>query len=149
VDLIAAAQAFHWFTGADTRAEFDRILKPEGWVALIWNVRRVDSTPFLVAYEALLLRHATDYGKVRHELVDDQVLKSFFRDGAFTSHSYPNMQVFDWEGLKGRLLSSSYAPAAGQPGHEPMIEELEQIFREYRVDGKVAFEYDTSVHLGC
>jgi SAM-dependent methyltransferase len=147
VDLIAAAQAFHWFTGAGTREEFDRILKPDGWVALIWNVRQVDSTPFLKAYEALLLRHATDYGQVRHELVDEKVLAAFFH-GGFTSHSFSNVQVFDLQGLKGRLLSSSYAPAAGQPGHEPMMEELERIFHEHQVDGKVAFEYDTWVHLG-
>ncbi|RBP40472.1 methyltransferase family protein [Roseimicrobium gellanilyticum] len=148
VDLVVAAQAFHWFAGEATRAEFDRILKPEGWVALIWNVRKVDSTPFLVAYEALLLKHATDYGQVRHELVDDKVLASFFRDGKFSSTSFPNAQYFDYDGLKGRLLSSSYAPAVGQAGHEEMMAELERIFREYEVEGKVAIDYDTWVHLG-
>lgn len=149
VDLIVAAQAFHWFAGEATRAEFDRILKPEGHVALIWNVRKVDATPFLAAYEALLLKYATDYGSVRHELVDDKVLASFFRDGKFSSTSFPNAQYFDYEGLKGRLLSSSYAPAAGQAGHEEMIAELERIFEECQVGGQVAFEYDTWVHLGC
>ncbi|QIF01525.1 class I SAM-dependent methyltransferase [Roseimicrobium sp. ORNL1] len=148
VDLIVAAQAFHWFAGEATRAEFDRILDPDGWVALIWNVRKVDSTPFLVAYESLLLKHATDYGQVRYELVDEKVLASFFRDGKFTSTSFPNAQQFDYEGLKGRLLSSSYAPAAGQPGHEEMIAELERIFSEHQVGSKVAIDYDTWVHWG-
>lgn len=148
VDLIVAAQAFHWFPRKATRAEFDRILKPGGWVALIWNVRRVDSTPFLVAYEALLVKHATDYGQVRHELVDDEVLGSFFHEGKYSSISFPNAQEFDYEGLKGRLLSSSYAPAAGQRGHEEMIGELEGIFGEHQVGGLVSFEYDTWVHWG-
>lgn len=148
VDLIVAAQAFHWFQGLETRAEFDRILKPEGWVALIWNVRRVDSTPFLAAYEALLVQYATDYGQVRHELVNDDVLKRFFHEGGFASHSFPNAQYFDLVGLKGRLLSSSYAPAAGQSGHEEMMAELEHIFQAHQSGGQVAFEYDTWVHLG-
>ena len=61
VDLITAAQAFHWFDRARTRAEFERILKPGGWVALIWNDRQLDSTPFLREYEALLHEFGTDY----------------------------------------------------------------------------------------
>jgi SAM-dependent methyltransferase len=148
VDLIVAAQAFHWFHGGETRAEFDRILKQGGWVALIWNVRRLDSTPFLAAYEALLVHFATDYGQVRHELVDDAALKGFFRVGTLASYCFPNAQHFDLPGLKGRLLSSSYAPAAGQPGHEAMMAELERIFHEHQSGGQVAFEYDTWVHLG-
>lgn len=148
VDLIVAAQAFHWFAGEAAREEFDRILKPDGWVTLIWNVRKVDSSPFLVAYEALLLKYATDYGQVRHELVDEKVLGSFFREGKFNSTSFPNAQHFDYEGLKGRLLSSSYAPAAGQPGHEEMIAELERIFQQHQVGGTVAIDYDAWVHWG-
>jgi SAM-dependent methyltransferase len=148
VDLIVAAQAFHWFPREATRAEFDRILKPDGWVALLWNVRRVDSTPFLVAYEALLVKHASDYGEVRHELVDEKVLGSFFRERKFSSTSFPNAQHFDYEGLKGRLLSSSYAPALGQPGHAEMMVELQRIFEAHQVGGKVTIDYETWVHWG-
>ena len=54
VDLIVAAQAFHWFAPLPTRAEFDRILKPDGHVVLMWNARHLDSTPFLRGYEALV-----------------------------------------------------------------------------------------------
>ncbi len=148
VDLVTAAQAFHWFRPAPTRAEFDRILRPGGRVALIWNQRRMDSTPFLRAFEDLLLRYGTDYLKVRHENVDAGALGGFFRGGAYVTHSFPNEQVFDYEGVKGRLLSSSYVPAAGEPGHGAMIEELTEIFRRHQEDGHVRFEYDTRVHVG-
>ena len=60
VDFIVAAQAFHWFNTPETRAEFSRILKPGGHIVLIWNERRLDSTPFLQAFEQLLLRHLAD-----------------------------------------------------------------------------------------
>jgi hypothetical protein len=56
--------------------------------------------------------------------------------------------VFGYEGLRGRLLSSSYAPAAGDPRHEPMMAELRAIFDRHQQDGKVTFEYDTQVYWG-
>jgi ubiquinone/menaquinone biosynthesis C-methylase UbiE len=148
VDLVTAAQAFHWFKPAPTREEFTRILKPDGRVALIWNERKLEATAFLRAYEALLMKHATDYAKVRHENVNATALARFFRDGKYTTHTFANQQRFDYESLKGRLLSSSYAPSAGQPGHEAMISELADIFARCQVDGKVSFDYDTKVHLG-
>ena len=148
VDCVLAAQAFHWFNVPPTRTEFTRILKPSGWLALMWNVRRLDSTPFLRAYENLLLTYATDYTQVRHENVGDQELRRFFLDGSYVTHSVPNEQRFDFDGLKGRLLSSSYAPAEGKPVHEPMLAELASIFDRYATDGRVSFEYDTQIHLG-
>jgi hypothetical protein len=56
--------------------------------------------------------------------------------------------VFDWVGLKGRLLSSSYAPNAGHPGHQPMLDALDRLFREHQRDGRVRFEYDTQIYWG-
>src|SRR5690606_11903763 len=54
VDLVTAAQAFHWFDPKPTRAEFARILKPSGRIVLIWNERLTDATPFLVEFERFL-----------------------------------------------------------------------------------------------
>jgi SAM-dependent methyltransferase len=146
-DFIVAAQAFHWFNTPETRAEFTRILKPGGHVVLIWNERKLDSTPFLQAFEQLLITFGTDYTKVRHENVNSAALGTFF-NGAYVTHTFANEQRFDFEGLKGRLLSSSYAPAEGQPRHEEMMAELRRIFDVYQVSGQVCFEYDTRVHVG-
>ena len=148
VEFIVAAQAFHWFDPQRARAEFSRILKPPGWTVLMWNVRRVDSTSFLRAYEKLLQTYAPDYAKVRHENIGASELKQFFRDGTYKTHSVPHEQRFDFDGLKGRLLSSSYAPATGQPGHEPMLCELAVIFDRYQSNGQVSFEYDAQIHIG-
>jgi ubiquinone/menaquinone biosynthesis C-methylase UbiE len=147
VDLIVAAQAFHWFNTPETRAEFTRILKPGGHVVLIWNERKLDATPFLRAFEQLLLTFGTDYTAIRHENINTSALDSFF-SGAYATYSFANEQRFDFEGLQGRLLSSSYAPAAGQPRHDEMIAELHRIFDAHQVSGQVCFEYDTRVHVG-
>jgi ubiquinone/menaquinone biosynthesis C-methylase UbiE len=147
VDFVTAAQAFHWFDRARAKPEFARILKPEGWVVLIWNERRLDSTVFLRAYEDLLLRYGTDYEKVRHENVTSEIA-DFFSPRSFALRTLENAQHFDFDSLKGRLLSSSYAPDHNHPNFEPMLSELEEIFNANQKDGIVSFEYETKVYYG-
>jgi ubiquinone/menaquinone biosynthesis C-methylase UbiE len=147
VDLITAAQSFHWFDRDKAKAEFARILKPNGWITLIWNERRIDSTPFLRAYEDLLLKYGTDYQEVRHENVYEQIA-TFFAPSKAELASFYNPQTFDFEGARGRLLSSSYVPAPGAPNFEDMLAELRAIFDEHQAGGAITFEYDTRVYFG-
>jgi SAM-dependent methyltransferase len=148
VDLIVAGQAFHWFDAPKAQAEFRRILRPGGFVVLMWNTRRIGTTPFLQAYEDLLQRFGTDYREVVHTNVDESALAAFFGPDGFRSHKLDNEQVFDREGLRGRLRSSSYTPPVGHPNHEPMMRELDRIFDEYNDGGTVRFEYDTELYIG-
>jgi ubiquinone/menaquinone biosynthesis C-methylase UbiE len=146
IDLITAAQAAHWFDTDRARAEFVRILKPRsGWVALIWNERRIDSTPFLAAYEQLLLTYGIDYEKVRHENTTSNIDK-FFAASPFKCRQFENLQEFDYAALEGRLLSSSYAPDASHTRHSPMLQELRRLFDLHQIGGQVAFEYDTRIY---
>ncbi|HUM04109.1 MAG TPA: class I SAM-dependent methyltransferase [Terriglobales bacterium] len=147
VDIVAAAQAAHWFDRSRARAEFARILKPAGWCVLIWNERRTSSTPFLRDYEDLLLAYGTDYKEVRHERTT-AVIHEFFAPAPYKERTFELRQEFDFEGVAGRLLSSSYAPLADHPNHEPMMRELQRIFRAHAQAGAVAFEYNTRVYYG-
>ena len=147
VDFVTAAQAGHWFDRARARQEFLRILKANGWLVLLWNERETDSTPFLVDYEQLLLRYGTDYADVRHERTTDSV-NEFFDPAPYEERTFAMCQDFDYVGLEGRLLSSSYAPGPGHPKHEPMLRELRQIFEKHAVGGQVAFHYKTRVYFG-
>jgi SAM-dependent methyltransferase len=147
VDFVTAAQAFHWFDRARTKSEFARILTSAGWVVLIWNERRLDSTSFLRAYEDLLLHYGTDYEKVRHENVIGEIAE-FFSPLSFELRTLANAQHFDFESLKGRLLSSSYAPDQAHPNFNPMLKELERVFHSNQKDGIVSFEYETKVYYG-
>jgi SAM-dependent methyltransferase len=148
VDFVVAGQAFHWFDLDHARPEFARILRPGGWLVLMWNDRRIDSTPFLVEYENLLQMYATDYREVNHKNLDDAALAAFYGPAGCCKASFDNAQRFDFEGLKGRLLSSSYAPAAGTRNYKPMLADLRCIFNRHQEDGVVVFEYDTLVYYG-
>jgi SAM-dependent methyltransferase len=151
VDAVVAAQAFHWFDAASTRREFQRILKPRGWVILLWNERPQTGAPFVEEYERLIQRFGTDYfevkGNGRRATGRDQ-LSAFFGDRAFETMSFPNHQDFDFERLKGQLLSASYAPLADHPNHDLMIAELRDIFDRYSTRGKVTFPYETNFYFG-
>src|SRR5438876_8809599 len=135
VDFVTAGQAFHWFDRQRCRTEFRRILRPGGWVVLVWNDRRTDSTPFLAKYEQLLRNYGTDYANVDHKQIDVEVLRGFFGADPIKK-SFPTSQQFDLPSLKGRLLSSSYVPDAGQPRHTEMLDALQRLFDKHQTDGK-------------
>ena len=132
VDVVVAGQAFHWFKRAETRREFARILRPGGTMAIFWNVRKTDSTPFLRAYETLLRDFGTDYAEVRHVMNDDD-LRLFYGD-AYRKQTFAYEQVFDYDGIRGRLLSSSYVPREGDAKYEPMLAELRRIVDAHAED---------------
>jgi SAM-dependent methyltransferase len=146
MDFIVAGQAFHWFDRVRARSEFQRILKQDGWLVLIWNDRRVDSTPFLSDYEALLQEFATDYNEINHKNVQDKkIFAEFFGHPPFEA-TFDNVQRFDFDGLIGRLNSSSYVPGRDDPRHAAMAMRAQEIFAAHQQSGGVAFEYDTRVY---
>lgn len=147
VDFITAAQAAHWFDRDRARREFARILKPDGWCALIWNERRTTTTPFLRDYEELLLTYGTDYKEVRHERTT-AVIHEFFAPSPYQERVFDLRQQFDYEGAAGRLLSSSYAPLQDHPDHARMMRELERMVSAHAQQGLVEFEYNTRVFYG-
>ncbi len=147
VDFVTAAQAAHWFDLPRARAEFTRILKSGGWCVLIWNERETESTAFLRDYEELLLAFGTDYKEVRHERTTD-IIADFFAPARCQQRVFPSQQVFSYEGLAGRLGSSSYAPTEGHSNYAPMMKELERIFRLHAKNDTVAFSYKTRVFYG-
>jgi len=147
VDFVTSAQAAHWFDRKRTGIEFARILKPGGWLVLLWNEREVDTTPFLRDYEQLLLTFGTDYEDVRHERTTDSV-NEFFDPLPYQERVFAMRQQFDYAGLEGRLLSSSYAPGPDHPKHEPMLKELRRIFQQHVENGIVTFDYKTRVYFG-
>jgi SAM-dependent methyltransferase len=148
VDFVTAGQAFHWFDQNLCRREFTRILKPAGWVVVIWNERLNDTTPFVRDYEDLLRKFGTDYASVKESYPNEQHMRDFFGAGAYSSHKLPNFQEYDFEGVAGRLRSSSFVPTQDHPNFAPMMAELQRMFDVYNQDGRVRLEYTTHIYFG-
>lgn len=147
VDFVVVAQAFHWFDREESRAEFVRILKPGGWVVLAWNGFRVESGPLMAAYQELVIRYGTDYSEVRLE-VEGCDVESFYAPGTCRRARFEFKQDFDHEGLKGRLLSSSYVPEPDHSNYDAMLRDVRTVFDAHQTNGKVAFNYETELYYG-
>ncbi|MGI8950480.1 MAG: class I SAM-dependent methyltransferase [Chitinophagaceae bacterium] len=147
IDLIVAAQAFHWFDAQKTKQEFQRIAKQNAYVFLIWNERMV-SSDFEKDYENLLLKYATDYTTVDHRNIYEEKIAEFFQPNNFSYAEFENEQIFDFGGLKGRLLSSSYIPNEHNENFDKMIKELHDLFQKHAVNNKVGFDYKTKLYFG-
>ena len=146
IDFVTAGQSFHWFDPEAARHEFARILKPAGWVVVLWNDRRMEEAPFTRAYEALLERFGNDYQRVKNSYPEADRIRTFLQD--FTERDLPNHQILDWEGLSGRLRSSSFTPARGHANFEPMMAALHELFQAYQQGGQVRMDYFTRVYYG-
>ena len=146
VDLITAAQAFHWFSFAEAKKEFTRILKPTGKTVLIWNRRDSSESAFMQHYDALLTERLPEYSKVNHANATDECIGEFLGNG-MQKVAFPSDQSFDLSGLKGRLMSSSYCPARGTDGHDELMTEVENLYQKYSTDSGVQFDYSTQVYM--
>jgi SAM-dependent methyltransferase len=147
VDAIIAGQAFHWFDAEKAKNEFRRILRADGIVALIWNERKTVS-PFETEYDELIVRHGKDYIKVDHRNIHSQDMDRFFYPQTCELKIFDNHQDFSFDGLKGRLLSSSYVPAKNETGYTEMIRDLENLFGKYNEHGLIRINYDTRLFSG-
>ncbi len=148
VDVIVAGQAFHWFDREKTKKEFKRILKPNGYVVLMWNDRRTDTTDFLRSYEDFLQLCGTDYKAVNHKNTQEKKIFEEFFGGEFKEKWFYNFQDVNFEGLKGRVLSSSYMPNEGHTDYEHMMYCLKKVFVRYQQNGTVRLDYDTKIYYG-
>lgn len=148
VEFIVCAQAFHWFDRSSAQTEFRRILKPGGKVILIWNSRLTQGTSFREEYDQLLHTYGTDYEKVNHKTISQTMLLSFFKENTMRKAQFKMSQEFDFEGLKGRLLSSSYSPVAGHPNYNPLMTELRNVFDRNHQEGIILFDYETEIFWG-
>lgn len=147
IDLIVVGQAFHWFDKIQSKKEFQRIITPEGYLVLMWNAWKLESH-FQQAYEQMLKEFSIDYEKVKYGNVDENIIESFFSPHSYSLRTYPHSQYLDFVGLKGRLLSSSYAPLEHENNFKPMMDRLEKIFKEFSINAQVEFEYSCDLYYG-
>jgi SAM-dependent methyltransferase len=148
IDLLVAAQAFHWFDIDAARVEALRILKPPPRAALIWNDRVATGSAFAEGYERLLLDFGIGYAQIRHRHAHEDSVAAFFGHRDFRVAAFPNPSELDFGTLRARLNSASYVPAPGHPDHAAMVLRLRQLFDAAQQGGRVTMDYVTRVFHG-
>lgn len=147
-DFIIAAQAFHWFDQQKTRQEFLRIGKPGAKTLLIWNDRADDKSAFMQAYNGFLYGYSTDLTLIDHRNIGALQFDAFFGKGNWQEWQFDFAQSFDFEGVKGRYLSCSYAFDENHPRHTAAINALKATFDAHSENGRVEMWYRTMVFYG-
>lgn len=145
VDFITVGQAMHWFDLAKARAEFVRILRPKGWCAIVYNHRLRGGDAFHEGYERILNTFGIDYRKVQSDHLTDDRLREFFAPAPMLRRTLLNVQVLDNDGLRGRILSSSYMPTPGHASYLALLREIDALFTQCQSDGGVRLQYDCTV----
>jgi SAM-dependent methyltransferase len=146
IDLLVAGQAFHWFEVGAARREALRLIRAGGWGALLWNEHPPSGSAFLADYQALLLRCAAEYAQIAASRADEAAMREFL-GGTMEVATFPNPQLYDFQALSGRVMSSSYAPEPGHPQYGPMMEGLRAVFQRHERNGEIAFPYRTLVYF--
>lgn len=147
VQLVTAAQAFHWFDLFKFKSECRRILQRPGWVALVWNLRKAEDEGFFADYERILRACAPTYKASGHQSGTDEQFQDFF-DGKYEKKTFPNPQFLFWEELLGRAKSASYFPREGDDTYESAVISLQAAFDRHKRGGRVDFDYTTELYLG-
>ncbi|MBS1724354.1 MAG: class I SAM-dependent methyltransferase [Armatimonadetes bacterium] len=147
VDLVTAAQSFHWFDPLAARTEFLRVLRPPGWVALLWNVRQSDGGGAADAYDAVLQEWAPEYRGSGHGQGEAE-LKDFFHPAKYVKKEFANDHALDWTTYRDRAYSASYFPRVGTSARTSATEALKGVFDRHQHDDKVVMAYTTEVYVG-
>ncbi|HXV77457.1 MAG TPA: class I SAM-dependent methyltransferase [Candidatus Polarisedimenticolaceae bacterium] len=147
-DLVSAGQAFHWFDPGPARAEFARISRRPGWVVLVWNDRAERASATMCGYEELLRRYGTDYRQAHHRRIGATEIAAFYAPRTFERIELNHSQTLDRDGLRARMLSSSYTPSEGTPQRAELVAAVDRLFDHHERQGRVDLIYRTRVYLG-
>ena len=147
VSLVLCAQAFHWFDVPKALAEFARILRRPGRLALVWN-KRDPGDAFTRVYTDAIRAVATEK-HVEMMPFDPAVVENSSVFGHVAAFEYPNAQRLDRAGLIGRAVSASYVPKSG-PGYDTLVKLLSAAHRLHaNPSGMVELRYITQVFLSA
>jgi SAM-dependent methyltransferase len=141
IDFITAGQAAHWFDPMPTKAEFERVLRAGGYIVFAWNSPNDMDSSFMHEHREIVSKYQLPYPFAQgHPIGPDLILGE-----EAVVCKFDNFKWVDYETLEGGALSSSSAPLAGHPYHEPFLKELRRVFDKHAENGRVLFRFKTAL----
>jgi len=128
-DVVTVATAFHWFDAARALPEIARVLRPGGWLGLVWNTREVD-TDWAFALDKLL-RSAQPVGLTGDWGTDS--VKQVFESPLFDEPEYVEFrhtQALSHDGLVGLVASRSYVIAMPANQRDRLLGQVSDLYDE-------------------
>ena len=147
VDAVFCAQAFHWFNEEPTRVEWERILRPGGSAALVWNNRDPGDT-FTAAYLAVLHSGGADATRTMAASLATQEDNVLFRGAPAETAVFSHAQSLDFAGLLHLTISASFMPRPGDAQFPEIEARLRKIFARHQAGGVVRMVYRTVAVFG-
>ena len=119
-----------------------RVFSRSGLILLTWNDRRTDVDEFHAEYDSLLVRYCLNYLEVNHKNINAQSIQRLFGGWQLMVEHFANDQLLDFDGLKGRLESSSYCPPQDHPNYAPLMDHLRELFKKHHNNDEVRLQQD-------
>lgn len=144
VDAITVAEAYHWFDNDEARREFRRILKPDGYVFLLWN--HFGGNPYDEQMREIARRYRTypePKGRTEEQLADDT-----FGVGAWEKLTFDNTMHQTFDRFYGGMTSASYAPQPGTVEGKAFRQEVKKLFDQYAEGDRLVTHVTTVCYVG-
>ena len=133
-DVVACAQAFHWFDQEPALAEIARVLRPGGRVGLVWNVRD-ERVPWVSELsDAMVGRTGVDRGAAAP--IEQSGLY-----GPVEHATFEHTQTVDRDALRALVLSRSYCAVLPEEERAPILGRVDRLFDEHARDGLLTLPY--------
>lgn len=144
VDLVTAAQAFHWFDPMAFKKECQRILKPKGYVIIVYNSRFQDAHP------DQLIKILHQYCPRFHGFSNQLTKKDFaaFFGSNYQTVKFKNLQPYSHAKYVGRVLSSSYALTLKEDHYEQFVQALNHLADQIDREGRRQMHLVTTAYIG-
>lgn len=148
VDFITVAQAFHWFDRSKTKIEFQRILRTNGKVILVWN-SRVDGNSFIKENDELCRRICPEFnGFSGGSNTSPETYSDFFKNSNCEYRVFENDRLLTLEAYIGGSLSASYAPMENDGNYKEFIDGLKELFCKYSINNRLMMPNKTYSYTG-
>jgi ubiquinone/menaquinone biosynthesis C-methylase UbiE len=148
LDLIVAGQAIHWFEPQTTLKEFQRILKPEGWLAAVFHTpMRLQS--FRDAINVVCTpENGWDTTPTPRPQYGDSHTDFYFGIGNGMKMHFPQTFQENWDAFIGGMLSDSHSPDDIHPAFPRLVAALREVFDQYSEGGYLQVPGGTDIVIG-